>query len=55
MGFDRLLDILLGEREVIEEIECSVCRQYETYFMDPITKKTIGRACKTCEYIQKID
>lgn len=55
MRFESLLDLLLGDREIIEEIECLSCNHNETYFMHPITKKTIGRACKTCEFIQRIE
>ncbi|KPB05730.1 acyltransferase [Bacillus sp. CHD6a] len=55
MDFELLLDRLLGEREVIHEVECSVCGDYEIYYRDPITKENIGRACEFCIYVQRFN
>lgn len=55
MSFEDSLDIWLGEREIMEEVECTICGHDETYYMNPLTNKTIGRACKTCDFIQKIE
>ncbi|MCT8137639.1 acyltransferase [Anaerobacillus sp. CMMVII] len=53
MNFELLLDKLLGQREIIHEVECSVCGDFETYFRDPITKENLGRACEHCVYVEK--
>lgn len=54
MNFDLLLDKLLGQREIIHEVECGVCGDFEIYYRDPITKETIARACEYCVYVQKL-
>ncbi|MEH7254632.1 acyltransferase [Neobacillus niacini] len=55
MSFETLLEYLLGPREVIHEVECSVCGGYETYYRDPITKKNLGRACNFCGDVQAFE
>lgn len=55
MYFDFLLDALFGPREVFHSLECSICGFDEIYYMDPSTRHQIGRACKSCNYIQKFD
>ena len=55
MYFDVLLDALLGPREHLHEMECSVCGYDEIYYQDPETKQQIGRACKGCNFVQKFD
>ncbi len=53
MYFEFLLDAILGPREVIHELECSVCGFFEVYYQDAITKETIGRACEQCNFVQR--
>lgn len=55
MYFDFLLDALLGPREILHSLECSVCGQDEIYYINPTTKQQIGRACQGCNYVQKFD
>ena len=55
MSFETLLDFLLGPREVIHEVDCSVCGDYETYYRDPVTKKNLGRACAFCGDVQTFE
>ena len=55
MYFNSLLDILLGPRVVLHKVECSVCGFDEVYYLDSITLKQIGRACESCNFIQKFD
>lgn len=53
LHFELLLEAVLGQREIIHELECSICGFNETYYRDPATKQSIGRACKTCNFVQK--
>lgn len=53
MNFEFLLDKLLGQREVIHEVECPICGDYEVYYRHPITKENLGRACEYCVYVEK--
>lgn len=55
MYFDFLLDALLGQREVLHSLECSVCGFDENYYIEPSTKQQIGRACQGCNFVQKFD
>lgn len=55
MNFDYLLNALFGEREVLHALECSVCGFDEIYYLDPSTKKQIGRACQGCQFVQKFE
>ncbi|MBT2687378.1 acyltransferase [Bacillus sp. ISL-47] len=55
MHFELLLEAVFGKREMIHEIECSICGFNETYYRDPVTKQCIGRACMTCNFVQKFD
>jgi DNA-directed RNA polymerase subunit M/transcription elongation factor TFIIS len=50
-----LLDAVFGPREVLHEMECGICGNDEIYFRHPHTKETLGRACKTCNFVQKFD
>ncbi|WP_339251568.1 acyltransferase [Sporosarcina sp. FSL W8-0480] len=52
MNFENLLDKLLGQRELIHEVECAVCGGFEAYYRDPFTKENLGRACEFCWEIQ---
>lgn len=53
--FEFLLDALLGPREIIYEVECSVCGFNEVYYRDKVTKENLGRACKQCNFVQKFE
>lgn len=55
MNFDYLLNALFGDREVLHALECSVCGFDEIYYIDPSTKKQIGRACQGCQFVQKFE
>lgn len=52
MYFENLLDVLLGPREILHDMECSVCGYEEVYYINPITREQIGRACKGCNFVQ---
>ncbi len=52
MYFENLLDVLLGPREILHDMECSVCGYEEVYYINPISRKQIGRACKGCNFVQ---
>lgn len=55
MHFEFLLDAILGQREILHDMECSVCGHDEIYYIHPITKKQLGRACKGCNFVQKFN
>jgi hypothetical protein len=55
MHFELLLDIVLGEREILHIMDCPVCEFEEVYYKDPVTQKQIGRACCECNFVQKFD
>ena len=55
MYFESLLDALLGPRESLHEMECSICGFDEIYYIDPLTGKQIGRACQQCNFVQKFE
>lgn len=52
MYFENLLDAILGPREILHELECPVCGFDEIYYKEPHTGVQIGRACKTCNFVQ---
>ena len=53
LHFELLLEAVLGQREIIHELECTICGFNETYYWDPVTRQPIGRACNTCSFVQK--
>jgi hypothetical protein len=55
MYFEILLDAVLGDRQIFHIIECPVCSYEEIYYEDAHTKELIGRACSTCNFVQKFD
>lgn len=55
MYFENLLDIIFGPREILHAMECSVCGDDEIYYIDYVTKKQIGRACKGCNFVQTFE
>ncbi|AZU64508.1 acyltransferase [Neobacillus mesonae] len=55
MYFEYLLDALLGPREILHSMECSVCGLEETYYRDPVSRRQLGRACYGCNFVQKFD
>jgi hypothetical protein len=55
MYFEILLDAVLGDRQIFHIIECPVCNYEEIYYEDVNTKELIGRACSTCNFVQKFD
>ncbi|MFE4523068.1 acyltransferase [Cytobacillus firmus] len=55
MHFEALLDALFGPREILHEMECSVCGLDETYYKDPFTHRSLGRACPSCNFVQKFE
>ncbi|MBY6052109.1 acyltransferase [Cytobacillus firmus] len=55
MHFELLLEAVLGHREIIHELECTICGFYETYYRDPVTRQSIGRVCNTCNFVQKFE
>ncbi|WP_010677053.1 hypothetical protein [Bacillus timonensis] len=55
MHFELLLDAVFGPREVLHDLECTVCGHNELYYIHPQTGKQIGRACEECNFFQKFD
>nr|WP_309098419.1 acyltransferase [Fredinandcohnia onubensis] len=55
MAFELILDVVFGPREVFHDMECSVCGYSEIYYIDPVTRKQIGRACSGCGFFQKFE
>ncbi|ARK32230.1 hypothetical protein BkAM31D_21555 [Halalkalibacter krulwichiae] len=55
MYFEHLLDIVLGERKILDIIDCSICGFEEIYYQHPITHIQVGRACSHCNFVQKFD
>ncbi|MGX6444056.1 acyltransferase [Neobacillus sp. K501] len=55
MYFELLLDAIFGNREILHEMECSICGSDEIYYIHPETKESLGRACKKCNFVQKFD
>ncbi|WP_078429865.1 acyltransferase [Alkalihalobacterium alkalinitrilicum] len=55
MSFELLLDAVLGERELFHVIDCTVCGSEEIYYVDPISKQQIGKACSQCGFVQKFE
>ncbi len=55
MHFELLLDAVLGERQIFHIIECPVCAFEEIYYEQQLTKRLIGRACSSCNFVQKFD
>jgi len=55
MYFENLLNALFGEREILHVMECQVCGFDEIYYLEPSTKKQIGRACEGCQFVQKFE
>ncbi|KAA9013801.1 acyltransferase [Niallia endozanthoxylica] len=55
MNFEFVLDALFGKREILHAMECSICGFDEIYYIDAMTNKQIGRACKECNFVQKFD
>ncbi len=55
MYFEYLLDAILGPREILHEMECQVCGFNEVYYKDPHTGEQTGRACQSCNFVQKFD
>lgn len=53
--FEALLDAVLGEREIFHIIECPVCGFEEIYYQNAKTKRLIGRACSSCNFVQKFE
>ncbi|MBU9723064.1 MULTISPECIES: acyltransferase [Bacillaceae] len=55
MTFRDALDKILGKRKLFHVIECSVCGFNEVYYIDPFTNKQLGKACETCNHIQRFE
>jgi hypothetical protein len=55
LHFELILEAVIGKREILHELECSICGFNETYYRDPVTKQSLGRACKTCNFVQKFE
>ncbi len=55
MYFENLLNVVLGQREILHIIECPVCEFDEVYYKSPLTNEQLGRACSKCNFVQKFD
>jgi len=55
MYFELLLDAVLGERQIFHIIECPVCGSEEIYYEHSVTKRLIGRACRSCHFVQRFE
>jgi hypothetical protein len=55
MKFQNKLNIILGERIILHTMECSVCQHNEYYYIHPVTRKQLGRACENCNSVQRFD
>lgn len=55
MYFENLLNAIFGPREILHDMECSVCGDSEIYYINPETNKQIGRACRGCNFVQTFE